>query len=116
MDLTKALTDNAILSEIGKRLAKQRLDKNLTQAQLSEMAGISKRTLERIEAGRSTQLTNFIRVLRSLDLISAMDSFLPKNKPGPIELMKNKDSARKRANPKRDHIRPDTQWSWGDEP
>lgn len=104
-----------ILIDIGKRLAKQRLDMNLTQAELAHKAGVSKSTLERIESGKSTQLTNFIRILRSLNLIHIMDSFLPKTKPGPIELLKNKGKERKRANPNRKKGRPEKNWSWGDE-
>jgi len=115
MILDNNQTDTTILIEIGQRLAKQRLDMNLTQAELAHRAGISKSTLERIESGKSTQLTNFIRILRSLNLIHAMDSFLPKNKPGPIDLIKNKGKERKRANPNRKKNTPGKKWSWGDE-
>ncbi len=116
MEIDKNLTDMTILTEIGKRLARRRLDMNLTQAELAFRAGISKSTLERIESGKSTQLTNFIRILRALDLVQAIDSFLPKNKPGPIELMKNKGKEKKRANPNRKINKSEKSWSWGDEP
>lgn len=115
MILNNNQTDTTILIEIGQRLAKQRLGMNLTQAELAHRAGVSKSTLERIESGKSTQLTNFIRILRSLNLIHVMDSFLPKNKPGPIELIKNKGKERKRANPHRKKNKPEKNWSWGDE-
>lgn len=115
MKMDNHQTDITILAEVGKRLAKQRLDMNLTQAELAFRAGISKSTLERIESGKSTQLTNFIRILRSLDLIDVMDSFLPQNKPGPIELIKTKGRERKRANPKRKIKKPEKNWRWGDD-
>jgi len=108
-------TDTKILADIGKRLARQRLGMNLTQAELALKAGVSKSTLERMESGRSVQLTNFIRVLRSLNLIHAMGSFLPKPIPGPIELIKSKGKERKRANPNREKNKPVKAWSWGDE-
>ena len=46
---------------------------NLSQAQLAEQAGISKRTLERLEAGAAaTQLSLFLWVLRQLDRLERL--------------------------------------------
>ena len=59
-------TDEQLLAELGRRLARCRLDMDATQAALAFEAGISKRTLERIEAGASVQTTSLIRVLRAL--------------------------------------------------
>lgn len=47
----KETTDEAVLGELGRRLAQVRLGKNLTQAQLAAKAGVSKRTVERLEVG-----------------------------------------------------------------
>ncbi|MEQ1641960.1 MAG: helix-turn-helix transcriptional regulator, partial [Pyrinomonadaceae bacterium] len=58
-------TDQALLKEIGERIAGVRLNKNFTQADLAEQAGVSKRTVERLEAGESVQITSLIRLLRS---------------------------------------------------
>ena len=55
MKLTTEMTDAAVLQELGARLHRRRIDANLTQAQLAEEAGVSKRTVERIEAGRSEE-------------------------------------------------------------
>ncbi len=63
-----ALTDVAVLRELGARLARERLGRNQTQAALAEEAGVSRATVQRLEAGHSTQLTNLVRVLRALDL------------------------------------------------
>jgi len=49
-EITKQATDDSVLAELGGRLARIRLDRNLTQAQLAEQAGVSKRTIERLEA------------------------------------------------------------------
>ena len=67
MKITKQATDEVILGELGGRLAKIRLDRNLTQAQLAVEAGVAKRTVERLEAGTvGTQLSGFIRVCRAV--------------------------------------------------
>src|SRR5580692_4082406 len=63
MKITTDLTDIAVLHEIGDRLERRRIDAQLTQAQLAEEAGISKRTVERIEAGHST---DFVMLLPDL--------------------------------------------------
>ncbi len=47
MKIQSSLPDVAILHEIGGRLARRRIDAELTQAQLAEAAGVSKRTVER---------------------------------------------------------------------
>jgi putative transcriptional regulator len=51
MKINAHLTDEAVLRELGERLSAARVSRNLTQAHVAEEAGISKRTLERLEAG-----------------------------------------------------------------
>jgi transcriptional regulator with XRE-family HTH domain len=65
MKIDNTLTDASVLRELGERLLKVRLDRNLTQAALAEQAGISKRTVERIESGEvASQLSGFVRICR----------------------------------------------------
>ncbi len=100
MKITNEATDQAIFQELGARLAKVRLEKNLTQAQLAAEAGISKRTLERLEAGAvAAQLSALVRVCRALDLLSNLDALLPDTGPGPIALLKMGGRMRRRASP-----------------
>ena len=49
--ILKQTTDEAVLSELGGRLARVRLARNFTQAGLARQAGVSKRTVERLESG-----------------------------------------------------------------
>lgn len=55
------LTDEAVLEEIGRRLKQRRLDLQLTQEILADEAGVSKRTVERIEAGKTAQMSTLIQ-------------------------------------------------------
>jgi len=106
-------TDEAILAELGERLSAARLTRDLTQAQLADDAGVSKRTVERIESGRSAQLTSFIRILRTLGLLDGLESFLPPPSPSPMELLKRAGKPPRRATGKSTSSgRP---WSWADE-
>jgi putative transcriptional regulator len=113
--VSRQSTDEAVLVELGRRLARHRLDRNLTQAQLAHEAGVSRRTLERIEAGQSAQLASFIRVLRALGLIDSLDALVPKPIASPIEQLKLRGKQRRRASPKAQASDTSDDWTWGDE-
>jgi transcriptional regulator with XRE-family HTH domain len=114
MKIENDLTNNAVLDELGRRLERYRLDLQLTQAQVAEQAGIGKRTLERIEAGKDTQLSSLIRILRVLHLLDGMERLVPEPGPRPMDLLKLKGKERQRA-PSRKIAEPDREWQWGDE-
>ena len=116
MKITKQATDEAILSELGGRLARARLERNLTQAQLAAEAGVSKRTVERLESGSvATQLPGFLRVCRVLDVIERFDLLVPEPVPSPVEQLKLRGRRRQRASAKRKTKAPSKKWQWGDE-
>jgi transcriptional regulator with XRE-family HTH domain len=116
MRIAKQATDEAVLSELGGRLAQARLEQNLTQAQLAEQAGVSKRTVERLESGSvATQLSGFIRVCRVLDLVERFDLLVPEPVPSPVEQLKLRGRRRQRASAKRKVKAAPRKWEWGDE-
>lgn len=115
MRITNELTDETVAGELGQRLARTRLERNLTQAKLAEQAGISKRTLERLESGAaSTQLSALVRVCRALDLMDRFDALVPPPIPSPIQQLKLEGRKRKRASSKVIQST-DKKWTWGDE-
>ena len=113
MKVSKFLSDDAILAEIGERIAHHRLNLQLTQAALAEQAGVAKRTVERIEAGASAQMSSMIRIFRVLNLLPGLDQMIPEAGPGPIDLLKRKGKVRRRATGRRSD-RSDEPWTWGD--
>jgi transcriptional regulator with XRE-family HTH domain len=119
MRLTLELTDAVILAELGKRLERRRIDAALTQAQLAEQAGISKRTLERIESGTSTDFAMLIRALRALGEIEGLESLIPDLPHSPLTLLKQHGHVRKRAYQPRGKSgrvaerEPPGPWKWG---
>ena len=114
MKISELTSDDAILAEIGRRLQQRRLESQLTQAELAEQAGVSKRTLERIEAGMSSQLSSLVRVLRVLELLPQLDTAFPETGPRPMDLLKLKGKERKRVS-RRGIRERDSDWSWGDD-
>lgn len=114
MKITAQLSDEQLLAELGNRLAQIRLDQNLTQAELAHQAGVSKRTVERFEAGESLQLANLIRLCRVLNLLDGVDAFIPTPKPSPIVQLKLRGKARQRASSPQAVDLAIKQWTWGD--
>ena len=109
------VTDEALLSELGGRLARVRLDRNMTQSELAEQAGVSKRTVERLESGAAaTQLTGFIRVCRALGLLERFVALIPESLPSPIVQLKLHGRQRRRASSAKTPDRPTKKWTWGD--
>ena len=116
MKITKQATDEAILAELGARLAKIRLDRNLTQAELATQAGVSKRTVERLETGAvATQLSGFIRVCRVLDVIERFELLVPEPVPSPVAQLKLAGRKRQRASTAKPNRPTGTKWQWGPE-
>jgi len=115
MKISKLLADEAILAELGERIARRRLDLELTQAAVAEQAGIAKRTLERVEAGHSAQLSSLIRILRVLDGLPGLDRMLPEAVPSPMELLKRKGKVQQRAPGRRASTPPEKPWSWDED-
>jgi transcriptional regulator with XRE-family HTH domain len=111
--IDKLLLDESILAELGFRLAQRRLELEFSQAEIAKQSGVSKRAVERMEAGTSTQLTNMIRILRVLDLMDRLETLVPEVGPRPMDLLKLKGKARKRAS--RNKVRSKEPWQWGDE-
>ncbi|CAL4870034.1 hypothetical protein MMA231_04332 (plasmid) [Asticcacaulis sp. MM231] len=102
-------------AQLGDRLSKLRLSRNLTRAQLAKETGTSQRTLARLEAGEGGSLDSFIRVLLALNLETNLLSVLPDPAVRPIERVKLQGKERQRARPVQAETKPASEWAWGDD-
>ncbi len=114
MKIDKLTTPQAAEKELATRLARFRVESGITQAQLAEKAGVSKRTIERIEDGYDTQVTTLIRLLRVLGLSDRLDQLIPESTVSPMDKLQGKTKPPKRATHKKS-TRTDKSWKWGDE-
>lgn len=92
-----AMSDSAIIGQIGAFIKNERLNSNKTQAQLANEAGINKWTVGQIENGEAITLLSLIQILRALDVLSLLDIFAIKQEMSPIALAKKAQQKRQRA-------------------
>ena len=120
MQLIDLTTDRAVLAELGARLERHRVERDLTQEQLAELAGVGRATLQRVERGESVQMTSMVKLLRALDLLGALDAAVPERIELPIAQLEREQRRRTRQRASGRRGRPPKQgkrqpWSWGDE-
>lgn len=101
MTYDNAKTPHALASELGQRLQRARLNLNLTQLEVAQHAGVSRKIVMNAEAGKAT-LENLIAILMTLDLVDHLDIFLPEQPFSPIQLLKLRGKIRQRASRKSD--------------
>lgn len=97
MRFSLADTDKEVLCKLGRRIAALRLSMNLTQQELALKAGISKRSLERLEQGTgNTNLMAFIAICMALRRVPGFEQLLPEVELTPQQILAHK-KLRKRA-------------------
>lgn len=106
-------TSGQIEAALCKRLEGIRLSRNITQAQLAEKAGVSPRTIGRLEKGQGVSVDTFIRIMMALGIQQNLEALLPDPVVRPIERIGISGGERKRARPVRSSDERPT-WSWGD--
>ena len=115
MKLTSDNSDDAVLKEIGNRIAQYRLNQDKTQAALAQEAGVSNRTMTRVENGNSIQASSLIRILRALKLLENLDGLIPEPVASPVQQLKMQGKQRQRASSKPVTPKKEGTWSWEDE-
>jgi len=105
--IVKSVTATALAEEIGDRLKQARLNRDLTQSEVAELAGIARKTVLNAEKGK-VQLNIMIAILMALDLTEQIDLFLPKQEISPLQLAKLQGKKRQRASGQRSNKNEET--------
>lgn len=111
--ISNEMSDGAILRELGLRISRYRLNKNMTQSTLAIEAGVSRATIQRVERGGPVQSLKLIRILRVLDLIKNIESFVPELAVSPLQQLKMQGKTRQRASLSQEDDK-EADWSWRD--
>ena len=116
MDMIDDMNDEALLQEVGRRIAFLRRSSQIKQEELAERAGISRYALSRLENGAGgIRLESFLSVLRSLNVLNRLSVVLPEPTLTPIQLVELEKKS-EGALPKRIRTRrssPDRVWGDG---
>ena len=111
-----ALTDKAILVQVGLKLKEIRIEKNISQGELAKASGLSAFSISQMENGHNTSILSLVMVLRALNKLEILDEIL-KDKPiSPIAL-----SEYAKKHPKKNHaskskkVAETTDFNWDNE-
>jgi transcriptional regulator with XRE-family HTH domain len=105
-----SMSDDALAAQIGAFVKHHRLEQNKSQDTLATAAGISRSTLSLLERGETVTLATLIQVLRILDQLQVMDSFMVNNSISPLVLAKMEQRKRKRARGEKTNETEENNW------
>ena len=109
MKLSKFVPEDEILREFAKRLARMRKAQGYSQTEFAKEAGIGVATLRRIEGGQDSQFETWLKILKALDRVPALDALLPETFNSPMaEALAGKSRKRRKPSPSSGIV-------WGDE-
>ena len=107
----KAMSDTAILGNMGKFVRHHRLKQNKSQSQLAQEAGINRTTLVDFEHGKRSNILTLIQLLRALNLLYIFKNFEIQYEPSPLLLAKAAEATRKNAyTPRKKKNKPTPGW------
>lgn len=115
-----SVSDDVVLATLGERIARYRLQRNQTQSEVAFEAGVSRRSIYKLENGQVVDTRVLIRVLRALGLLSRLDALIPEPEPSPVALLEARGKDRVRASGRRGK-RPIPEapasgnWTWPDD-
>ena len=83
-----ALSDIAIVQAIGAKIKEARIEQDITQKELSKMAGVSMFSISSIENGNNTSILTLVQILRALNRFDFLDLFFKEKEISPVAYAK----------------------------
>ena len=81
-------TPDELQTVLGDRLRALRLSRNFSQRELADKSGVSLRALHNLEAGAGSTLETFLRDLKALNAVDAIETLVPQPQVSPLTLLK----------------------------
>lgn len=100
---------SVILNELGERIRDVRIAGAMTREDLAKKAGVSERTVARIESGTSVSFDNMIRVLYAINCSKNIDLLVPEQKILPEDIFVGK---KKRVRASKEKKKDVSEWKW----
>jgi len=73
------------IEDLGQRIAKYRLSRNLRQNDVAATAGVSRGVLTRLESGKGGTIDSLVRVLKALDMDDRILNIVPDATMSPLD-------------------------------
>lgn len=99
------------IKELGRRIKHYRIMREMSQQELADKTGISKRSISRLEQGESVQLNSFLTILIALDLGDNIELLVPDQTKRPSFYLQKTENIAKRVRKKSQK----KTFKWGDE-
>ncbi|MBL4826462.1 MAG: helix-turn-helix domain-containing protein [Spongiibacteraceae bacterium] len=93
---TESKTAKSLSQALGERLKQARLNSDISQNTVADLAGVSRKVVINAEKGKG-QLEAFVAIMMALKLTEQLNTFLPKQEISPIQLSKLQGKQRQRA-------------------
>lgn len=81
-----ALTDPAIIAQIGQKLKEARIEQNISQKTLADRCGLSSFSISQMENGHNTSLLSIVMVLRALNRLEILAEFFREKPISPVAI------------------------------
>lgn len=91
------MTDNAIVGVLCKSIKQMRLNKNISQEELSLQSGVNRVTISRMETGKAINLLTLIQLLRALEQLDLLNYLNVEPEISPMLVMEQQQKLRKKA-------------------
>ena len=83
--ITYSMSDVAILQTLSEQIKLMRLNKNITQTELSKKSGVSRSAISEMENGKPGTIQNLIQVLRALEKLELLNIFAVEHAISPLQ-------------------------------
>lgn len=99
------------IKELGQKIKTYRVMNQMSQQDLEDKTGVSKRSISRLEQGESVQVDNLFKILLALGLEDNIELLVPDQTRRPSYYLENKENKPKRVRKKKET----KEFKWGDE-
>lgn len=104
-------TYQEFIKELGQKIKIYRIMKEMSQQDLTDKSGVSKRSISRLEQGESVQVDNLFKILLALDLGDNIELLVPDQTKRPSYYLEKSEDKPKRVRKKTEK----KDFKWGDE-
>ncbi len=84
MEITKTTPPATILGELGKRIALARKNQGMNQRDLARASGLGIATIARIETGKDSQFSSWVKIFAALGMHDVLNRILAENLASPM--------------------------------